>query len=211
MPAREAAVPPVGRGSARTDRSAYVAACGRYAQLERARLESEIAERDARLATLGAELRAVSRERANARRRLAGVDAMLAAEADRFERDFDVLVSMPGVRELELGEDQIRIMTEPIVIEHEGARYDIGDFAVEVDLDRGIRIINLRNTSSSTGWDHPHVQGTVPCLGNLQEGCEILLGQLELVPLVSLLLQFLDTYDPTTAYGPITLWRRTTP
>jgi hypothetical protein len=190
-------------------RAAYVEACARYGRRERARLQEEIATRDARLARLGDELRAVSRERDNSRRRLATVDAVLATEQGRFERDFEALSALPGVRGVEIDDALIRVLTEPVIILHEGASYRIGEFAIDVDLDRGVRISNLSNTSRTPGWDHPHVQATLPCLGNLQEGCEILLGQLEIVPLVSLLLQFLETYNPVTAYGPISLWERT--
>jgi len=211
MPVPEAPDAPIEGHNVEAARAAYIAACGRIGRLERQKLEAEIAARDTRLAQLGTEIRAVSRERFNARRRLAGVVEMAGAEATRFERDFDTLISLPGVRTVAVADDRIRVVTDPVVLEHDGVRYDIGDFALDIDVDRGVRILNLRNTSASTGWDHPHVQGTVPCLGNLQEGCELLLGQLELVPLVSLLLQFLDTYDPTTAYGPISLWRRASP
>ena len=211
MSAREAIDAPDARHDLGAARAAYVAACAGIGRAERAKLEAEIGERDARLVQLGAEIRAVSRERHNARRRLAGVVEMAESEATRFERDFDTLVSLPGVSSVEVADNRVRVVTDRVLLEHGGDRYDIGDFAIDIDLDRGVRILNLRNTSSSSGWDHPHVQGTVPCLGNLQEGCELLLGQLEIVPLVSLLLQFLDTYDPTTAYGPITLWRRVSP
>jgi hypothetical protein len=153
-------------------------------------------------------MRTVSRELHLGRKKLAGLDAEQAEERARFERDYDELLALPGVRRVEAVGSMIRVLTEPVSIDYEGHRYRIGEFAIELGLDFGIRVVNLSNTSWSTGWDHPHVQGGYPCLGNLKEGCELLLGEFQLVPLVSLLLQFLESYDRVSAYGPITLWKR---
>ena len=76
-------------------------------------------------------------------------------------------------------------------------------------LFNGIRVVNLNNASPKSGWDHPHVQAGQPCLGNLREGFEKLLGECTLVPLVAMLLQFLETYTPATAYCSIDLWATT--
>ena len=187
-------------------RAAYVEACQRIGRDEVLRLRGVVAEREAELAQLGARLRMVGREHHRTRQRLTEAERTASSEQLRFERDFDALVALPHVRRVDVDGTRIRITTDAIDIEHEDRQYRLGSFAIDIDIERGIHITNLENTSESTGWDHPHVQGTVPCLGNLQEGCELLLGQLEIVPLAALLLQFLDTYNPATAYGPITLW-----
>jgi hypothetical protein len=189
-------------------RVAYIETCSRYLQGEVPRVGTDIASLDATIAELGARLRVASRERSVALRRRTTVEAMLAEDDDRFGRAFDDLLGLRGVRAIEVDQGRVRVLTHPVTIVHEDDRFLIGDFAVDVDLDHGVRVMNLSNTNERTGWDHPHVQGTVPCLGNLQEGCEILLGQLELVPLVSLLLQFLETYTPATAYCAISRWQR---
>ena len=131
---------------------------------------------------------------------------MARSELERLERQYDDLSNLPGVRAVEVDGNCVRVLTTPISIPNDGRIYRIGDFAIDLDLDHGIRMRNLANTSRSTGWDHPHVQGGAPCLGNLQEGAEMLLGELEFVTLPTLMIQFLETYNPTTAYGPITLW-----
>jgi len=102
----------------------------------------------------------------------------------------------------------IRVLTDEIVVEHEGQRYKIGRFGLELDLEAGLRVVNLENTGDRSSWDHPHVQAGLPCLGNLREGFEKLLGECQIVPLVSMLIQFLDTYNPETAYCPIEHWEK---
>lgn len=187
---------------------AYVEACSAFAQAERARLEAELNARKEQLQRLSDELRRASRALHQARARLRAAEALLATERSRLEHDFEELLALPGVREVEVHGTRITVLTEPIVLEHQGVRYRIGDFALELDLERGITVRNLHNTGSRSHWDHPHVQGGLPCLGNLRDGLEKLLGACQLVPLVSMLLQFLETYTPDTAYCSIDLWQR---
>jgi hypothetical protein len=195
-------------GSSEATRHAYVAACVRHVHETNAGAVEDIGTLDRRLARLGAEMRAVSRQRAIAQRRAVAAARDHGDPEPRFASDYEALIALPGVASVAVEAGRISVTTTPVAIMHEGESYLIGSFAILVDFEHGVRISNIANTSQRTGWDHPHVQGTAPCLGNLQEGCEILLGQVELVPLVSLLIQFLDTYQPETAYAPITLWRR---
>jgi hypothetical protein len=189
-------------------RAAYVAAALHDVERERVRLRDQLETRRAELNRVSTELRSLSRELHLGRRKLSTLEAEAVEQRARFERDYDELLELPGVRKVETVGSMIRVLTEPVVIENEGRRYRIGEFAIELGLDFGVRIVNLNNTSWATGWDHPHVQGGYPCLGNLKEGVELLLGEFQLVPLVSLLLQFLESYDRVSAYGPITLWKR---
>ncbi len=192
-------------------RRAYVAACLHDVERERVRLRDQLETRRSEMSRLSAEMRMLSRELHLGRKKLAGLEEEANEERARFERDFDELLALPGVRRVEAVGSMIRVLTEPIVIDHEDHRYRIGEFALELGLDFGIKVVNLNNTTWATGWDHPHVQGGYPCLGNLKEGCEMLLGEYQLVPLVSLLMQFLEAYDRVSAYGPITLWKREDP
>jgi hypothetical protein len=186
--------------------AAYVAACVGHAHAERERLHDEINTRQTQVARLSQELRAASRALHQARARLKGAEAVLASERARLERDFADLRALPSVRSVEVDGTRIRVRTEPIVIQHADRRYRMGEFALDLDLEHGIQVRNLHNAGQKRGWDHPHVQVGQPCLGNLRDGFEKLLAECQLVPLVAMLLQFLETYTPETAYGPIELW-----
>jgi hypothetical protein len=192
-------------------RAAYVQACLKAAEAELARLEAEVASSSEQVAQLSARLRAASRELHLARARRQVVRALLASERERLAVDFDQLVALPGVRSVEVNRGRFRVLTETIYLKHAGATNRIGDFALELDLERGSRIQNLANSGAKAGWDHPHVQAQMPCLGNLRDGFEKLLGELQLAPLISMLLQFLETYDPATAYCSIDQWERVEP
>ena len=179
-----------------------------YAETERERTEKEINKEAERLSQLSAQLRSASRSLHASRRRLVALKEVLATERVQLERDFDQLVLLPHVRAVEVQGSVIRVLTDEIVVEHEGQRYKIGRFGLELDLEAGLRVVNLENTGDRSSWDHPHVQAGLPCLGNLREGFEKLLGECQIVPLVSMLIQFLDTYNPETAYCPIEHWEK---
>lgn len=179
-----------------------------YAESEREQIEEDIKKGAEQIAQLSDQLRSASRSLHAARRRLVACKEILATERTQFERDFDQLVSLPRVQGVEVHGAMIRVLTDEIIIDHQGQRYRIGRFALELDLQKGVKVVNLENTGDRSAWDHPHVQASLPCLGNLRDGFEKLLGECQIVPLVSMLVQFLGSYNPETAYGPIEHWER---
>lgn len=189
-------------------KSAYVHSCMAYSEAERERLEDEIRVRAEQVSQLSTQMRSASRALHAARRRSGALGSTSAVERAQFEQDFDQLVSLPQVVGVEVKSSLIRVLTGMIVIEHLGQRYRIGRFELELDLERGLRVVNLENTGQKSGWDHPHVQGGLPCLGNLREGFEKLLGECQIVPLASMLIQFLESYNPETAYCSLDLWQK---
>ena len=189
-------------------KSAFVNSCMAYAESEREQVEKEINKGVEQVSQLSAQLRSASRSLHAARRRLLAFKTILATERAQFERDFDQLESLPYVRGVEVNGSAVRVLTGEIIIKHEGQRYKIGRFALELDLKEGLRVVNLENTGDKSAWDHPHVQASLPCLGNLRDGFEKLLGECQIVPLVSMLVQFLGSYNPETAYCPIEHWEK---
>jgi hypothetical protein len=189
-------------------KSTFVNTCVAHAESEVEQIEKEINSGVERISRLSAELRSASRSLHSARRRLLCFKAILATERAQLERDFDQLESLPQVRGVEVHGSAIRVLTDEVIIRHEGQCYKIGRFALELDLTQGLRVVNLENTGDRSAWDHPHVQANLPCLGNLRDGFEKLLGECQIVPLVSMLVQFLGSYNPETAYCPIEHWQK---
>jgi hypothetical protein len=188
------------------DRSRFAEACMVYGQTELARLGEEVQGGEREVAVRAERLRAAVRTLHAARLRRQAMELALERQRHEFEGDYEVLVSLPHVRAVEVEGSCVRVLTDTITIEHEAERYRIGEFALTLDLERGISVTNLANTGTKPAWDHPHVQGGLPCLGNLRDGCEKLLAECQLPPLVSVLIQFLQTYIPATAYCSIQCW-----
>jgi len=101
----------------------------------------------------------------------------------------------------------VRVLTRPLHLVHEGRTFLIGEFSLDLALQGELRIRNVSNTIKQGGWEHPHVQGGIPCLGNLRDGVLRLLGELQLAPLTSLMIQFLESYEPETAYSQVENWQ----
>jgi acetolactate synthase regulatory subunit len=192
-------------------RSAYVRTCLEYGEAELERVRREVKERGDQVSQIATELRTASRALHAARGRLLAMESAVDSQRGQLESDFEELMSLPHVRAVEAEGACVRILTDTIYIEHLGRCYRIGKFALELDLEQGIRVLNLENANARKGWDHPHIQGGLPCLGNLRDGFEKLLGECQLVPLVAMLIEFLEGINPDTAYCSIELWERVEP
>jgi hypothetical protein len=128
-------------------------------------------------------------------------------DVDRFAGEqFDQLSALPRVAGLEFAGSTLTVDTEPFQIEWESRRYQLGEYRVTVDLQGDLRIDSLSHLGPKAGWDHPHVQAGLPCLGNLRSGVLKLIAEFELALAVQLLLDFLAIYQPETAYTPIEGW-----
>lgn len=188
------------------DRRAYVRLLESFLNKERQRNEDELSAARKRVEALSKDLALAVRAVHGARRSSRDLIEPAGVSQEEREREYHSLLDLPGVRGVEVGESVVTIRTDPLVLEHEGDRNLIGEFALDLDLEGSIAIRNLANTISKGGWEHPHVQGGVPCLGNLRNGMMKLLGEYELVPLAAMLIQFLQSYDPETAYCPVEMW-----
>ena len=160
---------------------------------------AQIAELSRRLVALERRVRASSARLAE----LCSSDGSLEAFA---AEQFEIIVALPGVRDVAEDGSCLRLETEPVVIDWEGRRYALGAFRLSLDLAGDVRVDSLEHLGPKSGWDHPHVQDGLPCLGNLRPGILKLIADFELALAAQLLLDFLTTYQPETAYTPIEGW-----
>lgn len=174
---------------------------------QRAALEGELAEISAQIAELSRRLVALDRRlpacvrRLEALRRWSDLEAFAAAELER-------LCSLPAVQAVAIEDSTLLVVTEPIELTWEGRTYRLGRYRLVLDLTGDVRIESLDRLGPRAGWDHPHIQGGLPCLGNLREGVLKLIAEYELALATQVLLDFLTSYQPDTAYTPIEGWPR---
>jgi hypothetical protein len=189
----------------------YAEAVETFLNAQVALTEEELDAAEKRVASLSKELVQAVRAVHQSRKHHQTVQRSAAAEVEEREEEFEDLMQIRRVRSIAAEGSVITVLTEPMVLEHAGRHYRIGEFSVAVDLNGTIAIRNLSNTITKGGWEHPHVQGGLPCLGNVRDGMMKLLGEGSLVPLTSILIQFLESYDPETAYAPIESWEQVSP
>jgi hypothetical protein len=187
-------------------RRAYADACLAHLGAELACLAETIVDEQARVDRLSRDLVTASRSLHTARFRRRALEESMSRARAGLETAFDRLLALSGVQRVEVDGHVIRVDTAPVVVQHADRSYLVGRFELDLDLEGEVTIRNVENTITRGGWEHPHVQGGIPCLGNLRDGIMKLLGECELVPLTSMLLQFLEAYDADTAYAEITRW-----
>ncbi len=163
-------------------------------------IPGQIAELSRRLAALDRRLPVVA-HRLEGLRAKADVDAFARAELDR-------LRGLPGVHEVGIDGSAVAVLTDPCHIAWQGTTYELGSYRVVLDLDGDVRVDSLDGHPPKPAWGHPHVQDGLPCLGNLREGVLKLVAEYELALATQVLLDFLSSYQPETAYTPIEGWPR---
>ena len=95
--------------------------------------------------------------------------------------------------------------TADVSINYEGSTYDIGEFEVKIDLPTGdLDIKNL--THEVDGYEHPHISGGKPCLGNIGNGVIRMLAEFELFGALQIIHKFLHSYNSQSPYHKIEHW-----
>jgi hypothetical protein len=183
-----------------------------FQQVVAASIASQLGATAAELSAIPAELRALSRRFVLLDRRLrtaAQCDAELRelpAADDLAAAEYERLLAMPGIRELDTRAGSVILRTESIVVQSQGTSYQLGEYAIVLDLRGDVRVESLSRLGPKSHWDHPHIQNALPCLGNLRAGVLKLIAQYQLALVAQVLLEFLATYDPAEAYTPIEGW-----
>lgn len=113
-----------------------------------------------------------------------------------------------GLRSIQITSGLLKVLTAPVEIHWDGDRYEMGCYWIDLPLGEGR--LNIRNEDSDRAVDdypHPHV-GTdgYPCLGNIGGTVAQLLGEGENAQLVTLLLEFLRSYNPDNPYLRLERW-----
>lgn len=136
------------------------------------------------------------------RRRLRALKGV--QEEGGFSDEFDYLVEIPEVREVQVQDGIVSVFTNPIHVEYGKKQYDLGSFRVDIQFNGQV---SLRNLTKPYGlYDHPHVWDGRPCLGNTRAGLAKLIGEFQLVAATQVLIDFLKTINHKDWYISIENW-----
>ena len=108
--------------------------------------------------------------------------------------------------ELSAHESRVSVYTNEIYIDYEDYDYYMGRFRIDIQLSSSvIKITNLEKPVK--GYHHPHVsQDGTPCLGNISSTVYYLMLHQDIYQLVTLLIQFLKSYNEQNPYLKINYW-----
>ena len=125
----------------------------------------------------------------------------------RLESDFQKMESEPDVAWITIVDKGIHVKTQPIEIEHEGARYMVGAFVIRVSEDGHVSVWS-EQPAHPKGIPHPHIaKDGGPCLGNASDVIARAAGEHRYYDTVKLVLRWLkDGYTPELASVKIEEW-----
>ena len=181
----------------------FQAACSHRLQDEARRLEREIDEAEHALEEYGRRITTETRALAERQRRLRALQGLPPEPASTL-REFDRIRDLPEVRQVDVADGGIALITHPLEAECDGRRYRLGAFRVEILFEGEVRITNL--TDPRGLYDHPHVRQARPCLGNIREGVAKLIGEFEFAAAAQVLVDFLQTANPQDWRIPVFYW-----
>lgn len=139
--------------------------------------------------------RALVTERALARAR-----KRCAQPCDALVHEFDLLHDLPGVCSVSVNNDTVSVQSEPICIQHDGVKYAIGRFSIEISPRQSA--IRMRNLDRRVGYyHHPHVyeSGQV-CWGGVRPHVAQLLAAGDIPAIVQQSLELLRTCNRRREY-----------
>lgn len=133
-------------------------------------------------------------------------ESLAAVSATDVERDIALLERLPNVVSVEAADDRVSITTNSLIVDHEGTRYDLGRFQIDLSPSAGVRVWAIEKPPTDVAWEHPHVQAGRPCLGGARVGVEKLLGTYQYLAAGEVILRLLTSFDVETAYCRIDHW-----
>ena len=186
----------------------YVEACMRRLLSDIARTESDLKLSEQKLSDCSRLIVEETRRSRESRLKLGYLDQWQVSEEARHLEEFDRLLQVEGVRKVQVTDDVLRVFTDTVYAVHDGARYEIGDFRIDIFFEGYVLARNLRNCGDNPIWDHPHIVNGAICMGNIREGVVKLIGEYQFSVVAQVMLDFLRSYNQNDSYCPITRWRR---
>ena len=204
----------------RRSREQYVAECQKRFEKTVKGTREKVSTGHVAIDKLQAELIKTIRETRGAERKLEQIESARGGELEKYASEFNSLISVPGVEDVQVADGVVKVFTENIFItpitpdDSKSETYDIGKFRMEIytaGTNGCIKFFNLTQKGGGDNYNinHPHVnsQGN-PCLGNIKELVAELIAGYEFSAVAQLGLQFLKSVnlDDSAGSGIFNAW-----
>ncbi len=125
----------------------------------------------------------------------------------RPREDFAALLADQDLADMRFLDDGLHLVTKPIVIAHDGRRYQLGSFTVRLGKYGAVAVWS-EAPRHPKGVPHPHIaKDGVPCYGNASDVIAKAAGELRIADLFRLMVRWLrDGYSPESAEVKIEEW-----
>ena len=122
----------------------------------------------------------------------------------------DIILEYPFVNKVEVTQDgKFVVFYDDVVIRHDNLDWDLGEFRFSIELDKikecnnqYSMLFEIKNMSVLTSQQHPHIvsEGRSICWGNIKEGVYKLMADGNFPVLVSLVWNYLHSYNPSDRF-----------
>jgi len=139
--------------------------------------------------------------------KLQPTEMLIEEHVKKIKNEIDLIMSNEKVEDLSIKNQSIHIFTKALPIyDTEGNCYFGGKYRIEIDFQDGnVRFFNLSGTRKGFWSDrdnHPHVNNRgAACLGNVDATIVTLLSDMELYPLSTILINFLEAANEDDPAG----------
>ncbi len=191
-------------------KKAYVEECQKRMEKTIRGTTEVIATKEREIPELQARLVRSIRELSGLKGKLAQLEQAKGDRVPTYEAEFESLMKVPGVLDVQAGDGVINVFTEHIYVtpdEYPDETYDIGKFRMEINTsgrNGGLRFFNLTPKGRGGNYNihHPHVNSSgEPCLGNIKEMVATLIGEYEYSALAQVGLQYLKSVNMSDSAG----------
>ena len=121
----------------------YIEACTRRLLNDIARTEAELRQSEQKLSEYSRLIVEETRRSLETRHKLTYLDEWQKNEESRHLDEFDRLLEIEAVKKIQVADDVLRIFTDTVFVRHEGTRYEIGDFRIDIFFEGYVLARNL--------------------------------------------------------------------
>lgn len=201
-------------GSESTSKNMFVQSCSKLYDKNLKEMELLLEKYDATIDKHNCELVKASRDRAILFDKYVPLKTSAEERRKWAANEYDALCASPHVEKVVIKDKIIQVYTDMVSIHHNFQTHNIGKFRIDINTEGGgkdgVSVFNLTNKKkrNSVPLHHPHIIGDngTPCLGNISEGVVKLLIDYQYVVLAQIMIDYLHTYNPDSAYARISEW-----
>jgi hypothetical protein len=203
-------------GGESTSKAMFVQSCSKLYDKNLKEMELLLEKYDSTIDKHNCELVKASRDRAILFDKYVPLKRSAEERQKWAANEYDALCASPHVEKVVIKDKIIQVYTDMVSIQHSFQTHNIGKFRIDINTEGGgkdgVSVFNLTNKkkrgSSAIPLHHPHVIGDngTPCLGNISEGVVKLLIDYQYVVLAQIMIDYLHTYNPDSAYAKISEW-----
>jgi hypothetical protein len=190
-------------------RRQFINGCTSLIDINVSAMERTVEKCDYELSVCNQSIVNYSRERDITLQKLEPMKISRTKREEWADKEYDTLCAIPHIKNVEMENNVLKLYTDLIKITYNDVLYNMGEYKIEIYTDgsnEGVRVFNL--TKQREGLQHPHIHRNGHCcLGNIAQGVGKLVAEYEYTVLAQLIVNYLQTYNPSSEYGSIRLWR----